>query len=175
MLTVTLVLLLAAGSGQTSGQDEMRIPDIGMHEFTYILPEGFRGWACVDFGVDNAEPLAKRADGSFVIKPTPGRIVTTSSLPYLLMPALPSTVLEEHDGELHAASGLAFSRIEGEADSNDPMSRSCVFFGSDGEADAAGPAPKLDRPKATSHRNPGVPCATEGPGAAEQEDEPDGA
>ncbi len=54
--------------------------------FRYVLPEGFSGWACVDVGVDGAPPLRRdrvALEGLYVIEPTNGTILRTSSLPNL--------------------------------------------------------------------------------------------
>ncbi|HTC65267.1 MAG TPA: hypothetical protein VK709_20675, partial [Candidatus Saccharimonadales bacterium] len=46
-------------------------------KFIYLLPEGFKGWICVDFGIAGAPPLPREGN-ALVIRPRQGEVLKTS-------------------------------------------------------------------------------------------------
>jgi len=44
-------------------------------KFRYELPEGFAGWACVDFGIATGAPLERDADGVYIVEPVDGQSI----------------------------------------------------------------------------------------------------
>ena len=127
---IAAVLLTAPPAFQTSATE--------MPRFRYVLPEGFRGWACVDFGVADAPPLRRDA-GLFVVEPQNDVIVRTSSLPALSMPPFPAELIRMVDGKGHRTD-VTTTLSRGHSDSKDPVARHCLFFGS-AEAAARFPRP----------------------------------
>jgi hypothetical protein len=107
----------------------------------YIVPEGFHDWACTDFGVDGARPLSRGADGVYEITPTAGAIPSTSSLPHLT-PPIAREVSRVANGE-RRPERVNETHERSEYDSNSPVSRYCLFFGSSEEANRAGRPPTL--------------------------------
>ena len=102
-------------------------------KFRYELPEGFAGWACVDFGVATGAPLERDADGVYVIEPMAEGVLETSSLPRLSVPPFPTAVTRAESGK---PKPIALDNIQerGEWDTKRPESRYCLFFGSAAEA-----------------------------------------
>ena len=100
--------------------------------FRYVLPEGFSGWACVDFGVDGAPPLT-REEGLYVIEPTKGTILRTSSLPNLATPPLVSELVQVSSGSARRLE-IRETQRRSAYDTKDPVSRHCVFFGTEAAA-----------------------------------------
>src|SRR5688500_10432886 len=101
--------------------------------FRYVLPEDFRGWACVDFGVADAPPL-RRDEDLYVIEATPDAILRTSSFPALARPPFASELLRMVDGKPQRTE-VTTTLSRGQSDTKDPVARYCLFFGS--AADAA--------------------------------------
>ena len=103
--------------------------DLQTPRFTYILPEGFVGWACFDFGVEGAPPLNRDSNGFYLLQPVKNGIVPTSSFPRLEHPPFASEVMQMVNGQQKA---VAFDEIQqrGESDSKSTVARYCSFFGS---------------------------------------------
>jgi hypothetical protein len=105
----------------------------GFPRFQYKLPEGFRGWACIDFGVQDAPPLKQDAQGTYQIEPISDVIVTTSSLPNLKEGPFPSQLMEVADGQPRRID-LREIQNRFEYSTTSTVSRSCLLFGSAAEA-----------------------------------------
>ncbi len=133
---ILLVAVLVQAGGQ-KGPDNGGFP-----EFRYMLPEGFRGWACIDFGVHDAPPLKQDAQGVYQIEPINDAIVTTSSLPNLKYDPFPSELMEVVDGQLRR---IEFREIQNrfEYSTTSMVSRSCLLFGSAAKARAFPRPPTL--------------------------------
>ena len=106
-----------------------------------ILPEKFSGWACVDFGVEGAPPL-RREQGLYVIEPTNGGILRTSSLPNLATPPFVSELIQVSS---QGARNLEIGETQRRSayDTQDPVSRHCIFFGTDAAAASVPRPPTL--------------------------------
>jgi hypothetical protein len=139
MLGRSFILLLAVlvQAGVHTAPDRGEFP-----RFRYMLPEGFRGWACIDFGVQDAPPLKRDAHGIYQIEPINDVIVTTSSLPNLKPGPFPSELMEVVDGQLRR---IEFREIQNrfEYSTTSMVSRSCLLFGSAAEARAFPRPPTL--------------------------------
>ena len=129
-----------------AGPIDGALPDFEVPAFTYILPSGFHGWVCVDFGVAGAKALKQAKDGSFVVEASAGRVLATSSFPHKIMPPVPQTVLQKEGSALGPADDdlLLPRRTVGRASSDNPVSRYCLFFGTEAEAGRAKSPPGLD-------------------------------
>src|SRR5262245_50154348 len=64
-----VLLFLLVGFEQLAAQDRRR--------FLYLLPEGFSGWVCVEFGVTGAPALPREGD-RLLIRVRPGEALKTS-------------------------------------------------------------------------------------------------
>jgi hypothetical protein len=137
MVLVLPLATLAALLLQTPATHESNPPI----RIRYIVPEGFHDWACTDFGVDGARPLSRGADGVYEITPTAGAIPSTSSLPHLT-PPIAREVFRVANGE-RRPERVNETHERSEYDSNSPVSRYCLFFGSSEEANRAGRPPTL--------------------------------
>jgi hypothetical protein len=139
MLARSFILLVAvlAQAGADTGRGNGEFP-----RFRYMLPQGFRGWACIDFGVQDAPPLKEDAQGIYQIEPISDAIVTTSSLPNLKHGPFPSELMERVDGQPRR---IEFREIQDrfEYSTTSTVSRSCLLFGSAAEAGAFPRPPTL--------------------------------
>jgi hypothetical protein len=108
-----------------------------------VLPEGFRGWTCVDFGVAGAPPLP-REGGVAVIRPRAGETLKTSdagpSLPFFWSQAW----FEVNGRRQPLPEDFYARRTPGRTDSKSGVVHSCAFFGNEDEADAAGDGPGFE-------------------------------
>jgi hypothetical protein len=134
-----IVLVIAAVSSPAIALAQTGVADVP--RFKYVLPEGFRGWACVDFGVEGAPPLRRDQD-MYVIEPKNNSILRTSHFPSLATPPFPSELIQIVNGNPRR---LEFNETQqrGESDSNNPIARYCLFFGSAAAAAAFQRPPTL--------------------------------
>jgi hypothetical protein len=139
MFNLVIAFSLAAAA-QTSSLSSSIAPS-ETPKFTYVLAEGFTGWACVDFGVRGAAPLKLRDDGSYQVD-VQGGILPTSSFPTLRESPSGVEVLQLTDGRLRRVESLPGSE-RGETRSESPVSRHCLFFGTPEEAQTARRPPTL--------------------------------
>ena len=110
----------------------------------YVLPQGFSGWVCVDFGVAGA-PTLDQEGASFVIRAKEGDIIQTSLNPKDASFPTTDQVFEEVAGKRQALSIVVLRASHTESDTDYPETRHCSFFGTEDEAKAAGEAPRLVR------------------------------
>src|SRR6266849_125917 len=52
----------------------------GPSQIIFLLPVGFKGWACTDFKVPGAPPLPREGD-ALIVRARPGEVVKTSDKP----------------------------------------------------------------------------------------------
>jgi hypothetical protein len=128
------VILMLAGlaipTASWAGADEASEPSSA--RLIYLLPDGFRGWACVDFGVVDAPPLPREGD-ALVIRPRPGEVIATSDTRPNATPIRESWI--ESAGSrrpLPDEDRRRWIRF------SDALVRDCTFFGTEDEANAAG-------------------------------------
>lgn len=109
----------------------------------YLLPEGFSGWSCTDFGVDGAPPLEQEGT-SLVIRPRAGgEVLETSHTKKDLMFARTEGYFES--GSQRRA--LPIQRLRSQSfqeDTDYPVARLCVFFGQEDDRSDVPEAPKLE-------------------------------
>ena len=136
---VALVLLLAAAGfffyryTLTSGRLQKAQAAIGMEVATpekHIVPEGFRGWIRVDYGVEGAAPLGLEGEVVIFEYPESGRLETSTAAPEA-DGLLHKQYFENRDGELVPLSRL--SQVWGEysmrsIEDDGSNSRSSGFF-----------------------------------------------
>ncbi len=122
-------------------------------KFIFLLPDGFRGWVCVDFGIVGAAPLAHDGDAR-VISPTPGEVLATSDrmdAPILFGEAwyLVNGRRSRLPDDVTLQPG--WSRTGGA----EPTERSCAFIGTLDERDAAPAPPGFEK---VASRGPAIPA-----------------
>jgi len=132
LATLLIIATLQTASGRAS---------VDSARFRYILPQGFDGWVCADFGVAGAPPLKQDEQGVFEIVAR-NEIVSTSSLPYHTRPPAPVEVLRIVGGQRRRID-ISETRVRSEYDFKLPVSRHCLFFGSAKEASRVGRPPTL--------------------------------
>ena len=133
-LPVLLIPLLAASNGTAADHPQ---------RFTYLLPEGFGGWVCVDFGVAGAPPLPREGN-ALLIRPRPGETLKTSDRAGDI-PPIGDAWIESRGQRQHLPSDVYGRRMSSLTDTKDPVEHHCVFFGTEDAADAAGEAPGLEK------------------------------
>src|SRR5687767_11078714 len=106
-----MVVVIAALSSPAIAVAQTGVADVP--RFKYVLPEGFRGWACVDFGVEGAATRHFPSELIQIVNGNPRRVESNET---------------QHRGEY---------------DSNNPIARYCVFFGSAAAAAAFQRPPTL--------------------------------
>lgn len=128
-----LLALAIAGAIQAGASAEPK--------FKYILPEGFNEWACVDFGVQKA-PLKRDAEGLYIVNAVTNGIVATSSFPHMHRSPFVSQLMKTENGQLRRVE-VHDTASRGEYVTLDPVSRYCLFFGSNQEAALVPRPPRL--------------------------------
>jgi hypothetical protein len=137
-VTLTLAITSAHAAPAVSASDR---PSSLSARFVYLLPKGFRGWACTDFGVVGAPPLPREGD-ALVIRPRPGKVLKTSEKPPGLPPSGEAWI--EVNGKRRPLPKNVYERrLGGHTDTKNPVARYCAFFGTEDEADAAGDPPGI--------------------------------
>ncbi len=112
--------------------------------FVYVLPEGYRGWVCTDFGVAGAPPLPREGD-ALIIRTRPGKVLKTSEKSPGFPPSGKAWV--EANGKRQPLPKDVYERrLGGHSDTRNPVARYCAFFGTEDEADAAGHPPGIAAP-----------------------------
>jgi hypothetical protein len=124
-------LILLGSTAQVAASERPRV--------LFLLPDGFSGWACVDFGVESAPPLPRERE-TLVIRVRPGGVPRTSNSARD-MPPLGEARIESGGKWLPLPGGLRARKSSGMAIFKSPVERQCVFFGSKDAAAAAGDPP----------------------------------
>ncbi len=133
---LAMVLLLASLHGGLADDSQ---------RFLYLLPDGFTGWVCVDFGVAGAPALPREGD-RLVIRPGQEGTIKTSDRVGSIPPTGEARI--EVDGHRRPLpKDVHGRRMSSHRNTNDPVERQCVFFGTEDAADAAGDAPGLEDPR----------------------------
>lgn len=134
LLWIPTVPSLAAQSSQSSA-------DIAQ-KFHFLLPNGFRGWVCVDFGVVGAPPLPREGD-ALVIRPFQGKVLATSDKTDTLF--LYGDATYEFNGQRRPLPDeVTVQGGPSRTGSAEPTERRCAFVGTIDEKDAAGEAPGFE-------------------------------
>jgi Leucine rich repeat len=103
--------------------------------FVFLLPDGFSGWICVDFGIAGAAPLPREGD-ALVIRPRPGEVLQTSDK------VEPSTLFGEAWFEVSGKrkplpKDVTLQPGVSRSGPREPTERGCVFVGTQDQRDAA--------------------------------------
>jgi len=116
---------------------QSRIPPvIRPQKFLILLPEAFRGWMCVDFGVAGA-PLLPREGNARVIRPRQGEVLTTSDKSGI--PDIFGEAWIEANGQRRPLpDDVAIQSGISQFQSGNPTERVCAFVGTLDEREAAG-------------------------------------
>jgi hypothetical protein len=122
----------------TAAQSKKSPPN-SPRKYIFLLPDGFKGWVCVDFAVAGAPPLPREGD-ALVIRPRAGEVLETSDK------ADTSALLElrgeawyETNGERKPLpEGVFLNPGVGRYGPNEPTQRRCAFVGTIDEKEAAG-------------------------------------
>jgi hypothetical protein len=121
-MSIRCLILVAVALAQTVS------PVSDTPKFKYVLPDGFRGWACIDFGVPDAPALTQDARGYYVIEAVTDVIVKTSSFPGLTATPYASEIAQVIDGQPRVIEPRQ-SQIRFDSPGTGPISRSCLFIG----------------------------------------------
>jgi hypothetical protein len=137
-------MILLVGSHSVLAEDQDR--------FLYLLPEGFSGWVCVDFGVVGAPQLPREGE-TRLIRVRPGEMIKASDK-IGFIPPIGEARIQTPGGRQPLPEGVYGRRLSSRSDTKDPVARHCVFFGTEDAADGAGEAPGLETPPQLA---PGIP------------------
>jgi hypothetical protein len=139
LFLTTLITWFAVGPAMYSANPVSR----GQRSSWIILvPKGFKGWTCIDFGIAGAPALTREGD-TFIVRARIGEILETSTKHNNI--SFTPEILSEIDGKrqslpndvaLRMTSSFGSSKHKGERD--------CALVGTVDDADAAGEAPGSD-------------------------------
>ena len=119
-------------------------------KFVLLLPEQSEGWTCVDFGVAG-EPELTREGAAWLLDASGGHLLRTSSKPEGLVAVLPEQAFRTVAGRRSPLPpGIDLRRSTSDTDTKSPVSRHCVFYGTEAQSESAPDAPELVRPVDTS-------------------------
>lgn len=139
-LTSTALIFILIGSAPLLRAKSQKFPKD--QKFIFLLPNGFRGWVCVDFGIEGAPPLPREGD-ALVIRPRGRQVLQTSDK------AAPWTLRGEAWFEVNGKRkplpndvtlGAGVSR----SGPTEPSERGCAFVGTEDERDATDPPPGFE-------------------------------
>ena len=107
-----------------------------------LLPGGFKGWACIDFGVGGALPLPREGD-SLIFRFHQGEALRTSDKPSEFPRFYEARY--EINGERRPLPRDVYCQREVRlSDSKNPVQRYCAFYGTEDDADAAAEPPGFE-------------------------------
>jgi hypothetical protein len=110
--------------------------------FVFLLPDHFRGWVCVDFGVVGAAPLLRERD-ALVVKPRQGEVLVTSDKTDALF--LVGDAWYEVSGKRRSLpSDVNVQAGPSRTGKTESTERRCAFVGTIDERDASGEAPGFE-------------------------------
>jgi hypothetical protein len=121
-------------------------PSLPGPAFIVVLPERDPGWVCVDFGIEGA-PSLQREGEAWVIDATSQSVIQTSTNPAGLLTVFPRDVYRVVDGQrVSLGYSAPLRKATADIDTNSPISRHCLFYGTEEAAAVAGDPPELSRP-----------------------------
>jgi hypothetical protein len=140
MLAASSLILMAA-TPLPAAQSEASAKN-SHAEYLFLLPDGFRGWVCVDFAVAGAQPLPHEGDAR-VIRPREGQVLRTSDKSDGSF--LDGQAWYEIDGQRRPLpDGVTLESGPMRTGPREPTERSCAFVGTIDEREAAAPAPGFE-------------------------------
>jgi hypothetical protein len=135
-------LLLGIAMPPPSAAQSKESPAGTQKKFIFLLPEGFKGWVCVDFGEVDASPLPREGD-ALVIRPRQGEVLATSDKTDALF--LVGEAWIEVNGERRPLpNDVTVQGGPTRTGSVEPTERRCAFVGTIDERDAADAAPGFE-------------------------------
>jgi Leucine Rich Repeat (LRR) protein len=141
-LGVAASLLIWIATLPLAADQSKKSPD-SPKKFVFLLPDGFKGWVCVDFGVAGAEPLEHEGD-TFVIRPHQGEVLATSDKPDA--PFLYGEAWFEVEGKRSPLQkDVTLQPGISRTGSAELTERQCAFVGTQDERDAAPDAPGFEK------------------------------
>lgn len=152
-LVVSLVAWIAVSSPLAAQSKKAQVG--GPRNYTFLLPDGFKGWICVDFGVAGAAPLPREGD-ALVIRPRPGEVLSTSDKASPTLPVLEGAAWLEVNGERKPLpKDVSLQTGVSRSGPNEPTERECAFVGTLDEREAArDSAPGFENPSADQRHIP---------------------
>lgn len=140
-LAVIACLAAFTVGGSDAGQERTDVTGTPSY-LLFLVPQGFHGWACVDFGTVGAPPLSREQD-AWVVPIHPGEVVRTSSECGGFPPSAEAQA--EVAGRHVPLSEDIYPRqqVYGRV-GKIKVQRYCTFIGTMDEADAAGDAPGFE-------------------------------
>lgn len=136
--------LIPLGIPSSAGSQSNQTPAFRPEKFIFLLPDGFKGWLCVDFGVPGAPPLPREGDAR-VIRPRQGEVLATSDKTDT--PGLLGEAWFEINGQRKSLPGLGILQpVVSRTGSREPCERQCTFVGTMDERESAGAAPGSEKP-----------------------------
>jgi hypothetical protein len=121
----------------------LALPSVGEEpvnrRLIYVLPEGFRGWACTEFG--GLGPALPREGDALVIRVRPGEIVHTADVAGWSPQAFEVRIEGTDGSRKEPPEGVYLRRNGGTIESRTQKGHHCIFVGTEDEADGAGPPP----------------------------------
>jgi hypothetical protein len=136
--------LVAAQSTQPSTNNPKK--------FIFLLPDGFKGWVCVDFGVVGSTPLPREGD-ALVIRPRRGGVLATSDkTPAIFLYG--EAWIEANGQRKPLPNDVTVQSGPSRSGSAEPSERLCALVGTTDEREAAGDAPGFEKPSGTEKAIP---------------------
>ena len=108
-------------------------------KFIFLLPDGFRGWVCVDFGIVGAPSLPHEGD-ALVIRPRQGDVLTTSDKTDALL-LYGKAWFEVNGKRSPLPNDVTVQSGPSRTGLSEPTERRCAFVGTVDEREAADEAP----------------------------------
>jgi hypothetical protein len=119
-------------------------------DFVLLLPDPAEGWTCVDFGVAG-EPELTREGEAWLVDASASHLVRTSSNPEGLLTLFPRDAFGVVSGRrTPLPAGVDMRRSTSSTDTKSPITRHCVFYGTEAQSESAPDAPELVRPVDTT-------------------------
>ena len=139
-LAASLLIWIATPSLVAAQSKESRADST--KKFLFLLPDGFTGWVCVDFGIVGAAPLLHEGD-ALVIAPRQGKVLTTSDKTDSVF--LHGEAWYEVNGQRKPLpNGVTLQEGPSRTGNAEPTERRCAFIGTVDERDAAPAAPGFE-------------------------------
>jgi hypothetical protein len=139
-LTARLLIWIAAPSllAAQSVQSQTGSPK----KFIFLLPDGFNGWVCVDFGIVGAAPLPREGN-ALVIRPRQSEVLATSDKTDTV--TLFGEAWFEVNGQRRPLpNDVSVQAGPSRTGTSEPTERQCAFVGTIDERDAAEAAPGFE-------------------------------
>ena len=139
-VSATFLVCLAATSA-VAAQSTQSSTD-SPKRFIFLLPDGFKGWVCADFGVVGAAPLPRERD-AFVIRPRAGEVLATSDKADTIF-LYGEWWIEGNGQRRPLPKNVTVQSGPSRSGNAEPSERRCAFVGTIDERDLAGDPPGFE-------------------------------